>query len=305
MEIVKTFNLSKYYKGFPALVDANITIEKGDIYGLIGRNGAGKTTLMRIITGLTPQSSGEFTLFGINGADPDSRGKLGAIVEAPALYDNFTGIQNLKAAALLRGIAPDSPKIKEMLTFAGLDSFGGRKVKNYSLGMRQRLALAIILLHDPEFLVLDEPVNGLDPFGIVQTREILKRLNQEKGVTILISSHLLSELEHLATKYGIIERGRVIEEISAPALYAKLTKTLEITLNSADIEPAAELIKIKFGFKVAVAGSRLLVADANIDKKTGEINQMLASANIFVQGFHLSVMDLEQYFIRVTGGGQI
>jgi ABC-2 type transport system ATP-binding protein len=306
MEIVTTSNLTKNYHGFLALNNVNVHVEKGDIYGLIGRNGAGKTTLMRIITGLAFPSSGTFTMFGEDGAKPFSRAKLGAIIEEPVLYNSFTAEDNLKTIAVLRGIDPKSSKIHEMLEFAGLGEFAKRKVKNFSLGMRQRLAIAMVMLHSPELLILDEPVNGLDPAGIVQTREMLKKLNSETGVTIIISSHLLGELAQLASKFGIIEKGELVQEITAKDLEDKMAKTLEIAVgNVADAEKAQLLIREKFDLDVQKSGVHLFIKKQDVQTISAEINSQLAKAGIPVTSIQIRSMDLEQYFMQVTSGGAV
>ena len=309
MEIVKTNGLSKTYKNALVLNNVSITIEKGDIYGLIGKNGAGKTTLMRIICGLTLPSGGTFSLFGkTSEADLVSqRSKLGAIIETPSLYSNFSARKNLQTVAIIKGIDLKSPKIDEMLEFSGLSDTGSKKVKNFSLGMKQRLAIAMALLNEPEFLILDEPVNGLDPVGIVEMREILKRINREKGTTILISSHILTELSQLATKFGIIDRGNLIEETTAEKLEEKMSKTLNISFsNIFDIERAVELLKTKFNVKdYQVQGDTIVIKDKNAINNGANINMELSKENIFVRSVNINTIDLEQYFINLTRGGSL
>src|SRR5699024_1585071 len=220
-------NISKQYKQHKALDNVSLRINKGDIYGFIGQNGAGKTTLIRLIAGLSFPSNGSFKLFGTSSekSKVNARKSVGAIVETPALYAHMTAYENLAIQRLQKGI-PGKACIDKALTLVGLEDTGNKKVKNFSLGMKQRLAIASALLGDPAFLILDEPTNGLDPSGIREIRELLKKLNQEQGLTILISSHILSELHQLATRFGIIHKGHLIEELSAEELNEKCRQHL-------------------------------------------------------------------------------
>jgi ABC-2 type transport system ATP-binding protein len=303
MNVIETFDLCKYYQNTRALENINMTLQKGDIYGLIGKNGAGKTTLMRILCGLSCPSEGSYSLFGLRTEKEiiESRKKISAIIEAPALYKNFNARMNLQAIALLKGIDKNTPEIDKILKMTGLSGTGNKKVKFFSMGMKQRLGLAMALLSQPEILILDEPVNGLDPEGIVEIREILKKLNAEKGVTILISSHILSELSHLATRYGIIDKGRLIEEISASGLESKMKKTLNVVLAlKEDMTRAGAILNEKFGIAdYKVEGDTLLISGAASDKAS-EINMAFARENIMIKGISSMTMDLEQYFLEST-----
>lgn len=228
--IVKTRNLGKKYGVRYAVLNLNVEIRRGQIYGLIGQNGAGKTTFIRMLTGLIAPTDGQIELFGESGerALQKARRRIGSIVETPALFPSMTARQNLETQARLLGLADNPAVIGEALESAGLDHTGAKKVKDFSLGMRQRLALAQAMLANPEFLVLDEPVNGLDPKGIIENRELLKRLVREKGMTILISSHILSELALLATDYGIIDNGRLIKQIGAEELQRECRQCIRL-----------------------------------------------------------------------------
>ena len=305
MNVIETFNLSKFYKNTCALNNVNMTLKKGDIYGLIGKNGAGKTTLMRIICGLATQSEGGFSLFGESAPNAviENRKKLSGIIESPALYKNFNARKNLECVAVLKGIDKNSKVIDELLEFSGLSGTNNKKVKFFSLGMKQRLAIAIALLGEPDLLILDEPVNGLDPVGIVEIRDMLKRLNKDKGVTILISSHILTELAHLASCYGIINNGSLIEEISATELESKMAKTLNIVLAQiGDIGKATAILKEKFGISdFAVEGDTIAIK-GNVNDKASEINMAFAKEDISIKGISNLTMDLEQYFIEKTKG---
>lgn len=212
--ICQTTELCKKYKNFHVLQNIDLSINRGEIYGLVGENGAGKSTLIRILTGLAFQSSGMVTLFGKTGNLRYERAKIGCTVEMPALYKDMTAKQNLEIQRVQRGI-PDKKCISKTLELTGLDNTKKKKVNDFSLGMKQRLALAVALLGEPEFLILDEPVNGLDPTGIIELRELLKRLSKENHVTVLISSHILSELNQLATCYGFLHNGKLLKQITA------------------------------------------------------------------------------------------
>lgn len=213
-------NLTKKYGKKYALNELNMEIHRGDIYGLIGKNGSGKTTLMRILTGRAMQTSGKIELFGKSKTMElcTQRGRVGGIVESPAFFPTMTAKDNLEVIRLQHEIK-GKYCIKEALQAACLEESGSKKVKDFSLGMKQRLGIAMALIGRPEFIVLDEPVNGLDPEGIVKLRELLQMLNQKYGITILISSHILSELDQLATCYGFIHNGRITEQIAADKIY--------------------------------------------------------------------------------------
>lgn len=234
--VLQTRDLCKNYGKFKALNNLTINVPKGSIYGLVGRNGAGKTTLIRILTGLNTVSSGEFVFFGVKNTDEkilETRRKMGAVVETPSLHPEMSARDNLIQQTKALGITDE--KIDEILKLVGLPDTGKKKAKHFSLGMRQRLGIAFSLIGDPEFLVLDEPINGLDPQGIMEVREMLIRLNQEKGITILISSHILDELARLATHYGFVEQGHVIKEMSAEELEKVCRKSVHVNVNDTNI----------------------------------------------------------------------
>ncbi len=234
MEYVLTTNtLQKKYHNFTALDNVNMHIPKGAIYGFVGENGAGKTTLIRLICGLQAPTGGSYSLFGVPSSDKNirkSRQRMGAVVETPSVYLNLSAADNLKQQLRILGV-PSFEAIPELLNIVGLENTGSKKAKHLSLGMRQRLGIAVSLAGNPDFLVLDEPVNGLDPQGIVEMRELLLKLNVEYGITILISSHILGELSKLATFYGFIHKGRIIQEISAKALEASCRKSLRASVS--------------------------------------------------------------------------
>ena len=226
--VLTTENLSKSYGRFQALDQLSLHVPKGSVYGLVGRNGAGKTTLIRLVCGLQTPSGGTYMLYGKRSGDRELekiRRRVGAVVEVPSVYQNMTAEENLKQQYLLLGL-PSFEGIARLLELVGLSDTGKKKVRNFSLGMRQRLGIALALAGSPDFLILDEPVNGLDPQGIIEMRELLLRLNLEHQITILISSHILDELSRLATHYGFLDRGRLVKEMSAGQLEASARKSI-------------------------------------------------------------------------------
>ena len=235
--VLETNGLSKRYRAFTALNGLNMHIPKGSIYGFVGRNGAGKTTLIRLICGLQEPTSGSFILYGAKNTDTKierARRRMGAVVESPAVYPDMTAEENLRQQYLVLGM-PSADGIAELLHLVGLDGTGKKKVKNFSLGMRQRLGIAIALAGNPDFLVLDEPVNGLDPQGIIEMRELILKLNREHGITVLISSHILDELSRLATHYGFIDGGHMVKEMSAEELEMRCRKCTRVEATSSKV----------------------------------------------------------------------
>ncbi len=299
--VLKTDQLSKKYKDKMALDKVNLSIKKGSIYGFIGQNGAGKSTLIRLITGLGYSSSGSFELFGESNERGliEARKRVGTIIEGPALYPHLTAAENLEAHRLLKGI-PGKECIEKTLKLVGLEDTGKKKAKNFSLGMKQRLGLAIALLGDPEFLILDEPINGLDPMGVVEIRELLIKLNQEYGITILISSHILSELHLLATHYGIIHNGELLEELSIKQLDEKCKHFLHIKVDNPN--KAATVIERSFNthnFEVLPDGSIKLFEYVD---RTREVSKALTSEGLIIEQFMPMGEDLEAYFTTRIGG---
>lgn len=235
--VLNVRNLTKKYGSFKALNGLTMSVPKGAIYGFVGKNGAGKTTLLRLICGLQTPDSGEYELYGINSRDKAvraSRRRMGAVIETPAIYSEMTAEENLKEQYRILGM-PSFKGIDEILNLVGLSGTGKKKAKNFSLGMRQRLGIAVALSGNPDFLVLDEPVNGLDPQGIIEMRELILRLNQEHGITVLISSHILDELSRLATHYGFIDGGRIIKEISAEKLEESCRKCVRVKVSDVSV----------------------------------------------------------------------
>ncbi|MEG1312165.1 MAG: ATP-binding cassette domain-containing protein [Romboutsia sp.] len=299
--ICQTINLSKKYKGAIALDKVNINIKKGEIYGLIGENGAGKTTLIKIIAQLIKSTEGNVKLFGETNEDELCRlqKKIGYTIENPALYMDMTARQNLEVIRIEKGI-PGTSDIDKVLDMVNLSDMGKKKVKNFSLGMKQRLALAIVLLNEPEILILDEPLNGLDPTGISELRILLKKLNTEKNITIILSSHILSELHKLATCYGIMHKGKMVEEITSERLDDRCKKHVSIKVS--DTKVASMILEKELGINdFIVYDDEIIKIYSNFDK-CSKINKTLVLKNVLVEEICIKGESLESYFEKVIGG---
>ena len=298
--ILQTKGLTKRYGHTLALDHADLTLEKGQILGLVGRNGAGKTTLIRLISGQSYPTQGELTLFGAStpAALNHVRSRTGAMVEIPSFYPYLTARQNLEYYRIQRGI-PGSTCVDEALEQVRLTDTGKKKFKAFSLGMKQRLGLALALMNHPEFLLLDEPINGLDPEGIVEFRELLLQLNRERQTTILISSHILSELSTLATHYAFIEQGRVLESISANHLREKCRECLELTVD--DTAKTARVLEEQLGtrdFEV-LPHSRLRLYTFLDQPQT--VNRVLLEHGVGLISVQQQDSNLEDYFLSLIG----
>ncbi len=293
--IIETTNLSKKFSNKVAVDKVNMHIKKGDIYGFIGKNGAGKTTAMKMILGLLNPSEGEITLFGSNDLNK-GREKIGSLIESPGLYKNCTAYENLKRFSILYGGTDE--EIKDILVLIGLSDTGNKKAGRFSLGMKQRLGIGIALLGNPELLVLDEPINGLDPAGIKEIRDLLMKLNKERGVTILISSHILDELAKITTTYGIINEGRLIEEVSASELEENCKKNLTITVS--DVDKSVELLKSNDLLGEYEIKDSSLVLYSHFEN-AGLINTTLVTNGITVSELTNKEVSLEDYFIERLG----
>lgn len=299
--VLKTYNITKKYGEQLAVDNVNMTIKKGDIYGFIGQNGAGKTTLIRLITGLIHKSGGEIELLGANEENElnKARTMVGSLIESPSFYTNMTARENLEVSRLVRNI-PGKKCIDEVLELVGLKDVEKKKVKNFSLGMRQRLGIANALMGNPKLLILDEPINGLDPMGIVEIRELLKKINKEKDMTILISSHILSELSELATTYGIISNGKLIEEITAKQLSEKCRQYIDLRVD--DTARAVILLERELGINdYEVLEDSNIKVFSNLDN-VGEINSLLSRSGIIVESISVKGENLEEYFMNKVGG---
>ncbi len=298
MLVLEATNLEKKYKDFTALKNLNLHVQQGAIYGLIGKNGAGKTTLIRIICGLQQPTNGTYAIYGVqqNEKLADVRKRMGAIIETPAIYSEMSARDNLIGQYKLVGM-PIDDGIEELLTLVGLEKTGKKKVKNFSLGMKQRLAIAMALANHPDFLILDEPINGLDPAGIIEIRELILKLNREKRITILISSHYLDELSKIATHYGFLDKGYIVEEISHEELMRKLERKIVLNVN----EPT-EFVKYFERFKIPYK-----VVDRRTINVYGKYNlstfiSELANHQLIVEEIHEHEESLESYYMNLIGG---
>lgn len=296
--ILQTENLCKSYGKFKALDNLTINVPKGAIYGMVGRNGAGKTTLIRIITGLNNPTSGEYSVMGVKNSDKkilEVRRKMGAVVETPSLHPEMSAKDNLIQQTKALGISDE--KLDDILRLVGLANTGKKKAKNFSLGMRQRLGIAFSLVGDPEFLVLDEPINGLDPQGIMEVREMILRLNHEKGITILISSHILDELSRLATHYGFIERGHVMKEMSAEELENVSRRSVRVNVND-----TAVLAEVLDGMGAEYRIYSPNEADIFTPMQVTPLVLALNEKKCFVNSMSEHHESLENYFMGLVGG---
>lgn len=297
--ILKTEKLTKIYGGIKAVNEVSMRVRKGDIYGFIGKNGAGKTTFMKMISGLATPTAGSMELFGKSDLE-QARKRIGTLIENPGVYPNMTAEENLEIVRRNLGI-PERAATREMLEFVGLDSAGKKKVKNFSMGMKQRLGLAVSLIRNPDFLVLDEPINGLDPAGIKEVRELLLKLNREKQITILISSHILGELSKVATRYGIIRDGVLMEEFGAKELEERCRKCQKITVN--DVGLAASILEKKLSISNydVLEGNVLRIFERIED--AAQINRDLITGGVEITESCLSGLDLEGYFMDLLENG--
>lgn len=292
--ILKTNALVKKYGEATILNNINMTINRGDIYGFVGKNGAGKTTFMRTVLSLTSPTSGEIKLFGDKTIEEVGL-RVGSLIEAPGLYKNSTAYENLKRFSIIYGA--DEEKIPEILELVGLANTGNKKAKDFSLGMRQRLGIAIALLGDPEILLLDEPINGLDPAGIKDIRDLILKLNKEKNITFLISSHLLDELAKVVTKYGFINNGTLFEEIEAKNLLEKCKQQVIIEVD--DTKKALSIIETIIDKKLIKIKDNTILIDSKED--TAFINTKLVKAGVSVSSIYSNSISLEDYFMERIG----
>ena len=296
--IIESNSLCKNYLKHRVLKDLGVHIPKGSIYGLVGKNGAGKSTFMRVITGIQEPTSGEYKLWGVPNTDhkvSKMRKRLGAVIENVSMYPALTARQNMKQQYRILGI-PSFDGIDDLLQLVGLDASSHKSVKNYSLGMKQRLGLAMTLAGSPDCIILDEPMNGLDPEGIIEMREIILKLNKEKDITFVISSHILDELSKVATHYGFIDDGSIVEEITSQQLEDKCRKSSVI-----EVDNVSELVKLIEGTDVEYSvesDTKLVIYDEY------DINTILPSMiqkNIKLISFGSNNESLESYFLNLVG----
>ena len=297
--ILETEGLCKSYGHFQALRDLSMHVPKGSIYGFVGKNGAGKTTLIWLICGLQLPTAGSYRLYGTESTAREitkTRKRMGAVVEMPAIYYDMTAVENIRQQYRVLG-RPGKAGVLELLELVGLGGTGKKKARNFSLGMRQRLGIAVALAGDPDFLVLDEPVNGLDPQGIVEIRELILRLNREKNITVLISSHILDELSRLATHYGFIDRGSMLQEISAKDLENVCRKCVRVTVS--DINALVQVLD-SMGMEHIIRSDTAADVYGTVD--ITELTLALAEKNCKVAAIQEQDETLENYYINLVGG---
>lgn len=298
----RSCELTKYYHNFCALDKVSISIKRGEIYGLVGDNGAGKTTFLKLLSGQIFPTAGELSLFGKHTQKDlqSARSRIGVLIEEAGFYPTLTVEQNLEYYRLQKGI-PGKQPLEEALEMTGLSEFRKRSCRELSFGMKQRLGLAVALLGVPEFLLLDEPINGLDPSGILEMRNLLLKLNREKNITILLSSHILSELEQIATIFGFLQRGKLLEEISAEALYKKCADYVEIQVSDAQVY--AVLLEQKFGhthYQILPEG-KIHILQA--DRPTEAYSALAGDAHLAVHSLMRCHQSLEEYYMNLKNGG--
>lgn len=299
--VLKTNALCKNYRHFKALNGLSMSVPKGSIYGLVGKNGAGKTTLIRLICGLQEPSAGEYTLYGRKNTEKDiakSRRRMGAVVETPSIYLEMSATENLKMQYRVIGL-PSFDGLDDILKLVGLENAGKKKAKNFSLGMKQRLGIAVALVGDPDFLVLDEPVNGLDPQGIIEIRELILKLNREKQITVLISSHILDELSKFATHYGFVDEGRIVKEISAEELEKACRKCTRLEVSS-----TAVLSRVLD--EMGVEYNIISVTEADVYAKVNltQLVSSLSAEDCELISASEREESLESYYVNLVGGGR-
>jgi bacitracin transport system ATP-binding protein len=299
--VIETKNLTKQYGTQKSVDDLNIHVKKGRIYGLLGRNGAGKTTTMKMLLGLTQPTSGEVTIWGKPLASNEKKilPRIGSLIESPGFYPNLTATENLRIFATLRGV-PNSNAIKDALDLVGLPYKDKKLFSQYSLGMKQRLAIALAVMHDPELLILDEPINGLDPIGIAEVRSFIRDLCYVRGKTILISSHILSEIALLADDIGIIDKGVLLEEESLEELEANSSRYIRFTVS--DTAQAARILERIFHENQFTIQDDHNMRLHNLDISVGKIVTAFVENELEVSQAYTCEESLEDYFKRVTGG---
>ncbi len=297
MEVVRTMSLSKKYQGKNAVDHVTMTVKQGAIYGFIGRNGAGKSTTLKMLCGLAKPTSGDIQIFGTTLQNTVTRKRIGMLIEQAGIYPNFTAYENMKLKANYLGVIDPDLKIRELLALFHLEEQKKKKIKQFSMGMKQRLGIAMALLGNPDLLILDEPINGLDPEGILEIRQMLKRFNEENRITMIISSHILGELSKIATDYGIIKDGKLIEQISAKELEAKCNDYIH--LKTPDTKRAVVALEEKLGirhYEIRPDG------EIRIYERNNQISKVLLEQGIVVEELFRHQQDLERYFLELMGG---
>lgn len=299
MKVIQTTALCKSYGRKRVVDNVYLNVGQGEVYGFIGRNGAGKSTTLKMISGLIFPTSGEIRLFGKTPQDVTSRRRTGILIEETGLYANFSARDNLMFKAGILGIVDAKKRVDELLEMFDLTNTGKKKTKQFSMGMKRRLGIAMAVLGKPDLLILDEPINGLDPEGIIQVRKILKRLNEEEHMTMIISSHILGELSKVATYYGIIKNGCLVEEISDSELKEKCQDYIHLSVN--EPKKAAVILETKLGissYQIRPDGEIRIFMPCD----TGSVASSLSSEGIIIKEIFVHAVDLENYFLDLMGG---
>ena len=298
MEVVQTRALSKVYGKKRAVDELSMTVHEGDIYGFIGKNGAGKSTALKMLCSLAAPTSGEIAIFGRPVTDSVSRKRTGILIESPGIYPGLGAEDNMMQKAVCLGLVDGKKKVRELLSLVGLSDTGKKKTKQFSMGMKQRLGIARAILAKPELLILDEPTNGLDPLGMKQIRDLLRMLCEEYGITILISSHLLSEIENVAHTIGIMNHGKLLQEISMDAITDQNFAYIELLVS--DVKKAAYVLDEKLGinnFKILDVNV-IRIYDVSISVE--RVSKVLAENNVGIEGVTKKQDTLEDYFLKLT-----
>lgn len=296
--LLSTDCLTKQYRQKKAVDSVSIHVKQGDIYGLIGKNGAGKTTLMKMISGLAAPTSGSFTLFGEDGARAGrAMSRVGALIEEPGIYADMSAYGNLHAKCMALGVRNRNAE-RELLEIVGLSDTGKKPAGKFSMGMKQRLGIALALVGEPDLVILDEPINGLDPQGIVEVRATIERLNKERRITFIISSHILSELSKFASEYGIIHKGRLLQELSREELFEKCSR--KILLNTQDAPAASTALEGMGITDYRVTGKDTIEIYERLED-TARITAAFVAAGVSINGISVLNQELEDYFLELTG----
>ena len=298
MNVIETNGLSKAFGSKMAVDQFDMHVGQGDIYGFVGRNGAGKSTVMRMLAGLAAPTDGEVREFGMQPREASASRRIGALIESPGLYGSMSATDNLMMKALALGLADPKDKVRDLLDLTGLGSVGSKATKNFSMGMKQRLGLALALLGSPDLLLLDEPLNGLDPEGAREIRRLIMRLNDERGITVVVSSHVLEQLGKMATRYGVIREGRMVREMSAAEVDQECSDFLQ--LEAANPTLALAVLQERFAglrFQSMPDGALRVFGGAD----AGAVGAVLNEQGIAVRGLYAHRRDLEEFFVEMMG----
>ena len=298
MNVIETNGLSKAFGSKMAVDQFDMHVGQGDIYGFVGRNGAGKSTVMRMLAGLAAPTGGEVRVFGMQPREASASRRIGALIESPGLYGSMSATDNLMMKALALGLADPKDKVRDLLDLTGLGSVGSKATKNFSMGMKQRLGLALALLGSPDLLLLDEPLNGLDPEGAREIRRLIMRLNDERGITVVVSSHVLEQLGKMATRYGVIREGRMVREMSAADVDQECSDFLR--LDAANPTLALAVLQERFpALRFQSMPDASIRMFGSVD--AGEVGSALNEAGIAIQGLYAHKRDLEEFFVEMMG----